>query len=83
MASDNRRASDQADEASQRGAAELVERRVLDDGSGQDYFVSLPKHFYAETPVVVLVHDISRDAEHQAKAFASACERYGAILLAP
>ena len=56
---------------------------MLQDGYGQDYFVYRPGSGGRDSALVVAIHDISRDAQEQAKAFAAACERYGVLLVAP
>jgi multidrug resistance efflux pump len=57
--------------------------RMLQDESGQDYYVYVPTAGGRDAPIFVSIHDISRDAEEQAKAFAKICEARGAVLVAP
>ncbi len=64
-------------------AERQILRRVLPDSSGQDYFVYRAGGSRRGAPVVVAVHDISRNAREQMQAFAAVCERHGAILVAP
>lgn len=60
-----------------------VLHRLMQDGSGQDYFVYRPDEVGPDAPIFVAVHDISRNAEEQATLFSGLCERYGAMLVAP
>ena len=70
------------DESSRPGTKQIL-HRMLQDGSGQDYFVYRPGNHSPDGPVFVAVHDISRNAREQAAAFSDICEHYGAILIAP
>ena len=58
-------------------------RRELQDGSGQDYYVYLPALGVTDAPVLVLMHDIDRDARAQVESFAALSERSGVVLIAP
>ena len=63
-----------------------VVHRTLDDESGQDYFVYLPQGVdkrSRNTPVLVVVHDISRNPQDQVDVFARTSDQYGAIVVAP
>jgi multidrug resistance efflux pump/pimeloyl-ACP methyl ester carboxylesterase len=60
-----------------------VLRRALQDASGQDYYVYLPSDGATDAPVLVVVHDLEREARVQAEAFAELCERRGVVLVAP
>lgn len=70
------------DESSPPGSMQIL-HRMLQEGSGQDYFVYRPGSSAPGSPLFVAVHDISRDAREQAVAFSDICERYGATLIAP
>jgi len=70
------------DDSSSPGTKQIL-HRMLQDGSGQDYFVYLPGNDSPDGPVFVAVHDISRNAREQAAAFSDICEHYGATLIAP
>ncbi|MGI9431364.1 MAG: biotin/lipoyl-binding protein, partial [Myxococcota bacterium] len=58
-------------------------KRALPDESGQEYVLYLPKSLTPESPIVVAVHDSSRDAAGQVEAFVESAERWGAVLVAP
>ncbi len=70
------------DESSPPGEKQIL-HRMLQDGSGQDYFVYRPGSGVPGGRLFVAVHDISRNAREQATAFSDVCERYGATLIAP
>jgi len=70
------------DDSSPPGKKQIL-HRMLQDGSGQDYFVYRPGNDLPDGPVFVAVHDISRNAREQAAAFSDICEHYGATLVAP
>jgi multidrug resistance efflux pump/pimeloyl-ACP methyl ester carboxylesterase len=70
------------DESSPPGRKQIL-HRLLQDGSGQDYFVYCPGTDLPDGPLFVAVHDISRNAREQVAAFADICEHYGATLIAP
>ena len=60
-----------------------VLHRMLQDGSGHDYFVYRPVGAGADAPIFVAIHDISRNAREQATFFAWSCDRHDAVLIAP
>lgn len=50
---------------------------------GTPYFVSLPPRLHADTPVLVSVHGISRNARFHAESFGGVPEARDALILAP
>jgi multidrug resistance efflux pump/poly(3-hydroxybutyrate) depolymerase len=77
-----RRDADDID-VSPRLARHEVVHRALPDGSGQDYFVYFSRQGGQDSPPIVAVHDISRNAREQMQAFSEVCKNYGASLIAP
>jgi membrane fusion protein (multidrug efflux system) len=70
------------DESLPPGEKQVI-HRMLQNGTRQDYFAYRPANRRPGGPLVVAVHDISRNAREQAEAFVDVCERYGATLVAP
>lgn len=70
------------DESSPPGEKQLL-HRMLQNGSRQDYFIYRPENCEPGGPLVVVVHDISRNAREMSAAFTDICDRYGVTLLAP
>ena len=60
-----------------------VVRRALQSDPGQEYFVYVPSTGGRGAAMFVAVHGLSRNAEVQANWFASYCETYAVVLVAP
>ena len=70
------------DESSPPGEQQLL-HRMLQNGSRQDYYIYRPGNSIPDGPLVVAVHDISRNPQELATAFMDVCERYNVTLVAP
>lgn len=57
--------------------------RQLPDQSGQDYHVYVPVTAGRNAPVIVAIHDISRNARDLVTALVEAADRHGAIVVCP
>jgi membrane fusion protein (multidrug efflux system) len=64
-------------------ARKQVLHRLLRSDTGQDYFVYVPESAGRDAPLLVAMHDISRNARQLADTLAAPCERYGVILVVP
>lgn len=60
-----------------------VHKRGLHDDPGQHYFLYVPRMRAANSPLLVAVHGISRNAAQLARSLARKAERYGVVLVAP
>ena len=64
-------------------AAGRVVRRMLGGGFDQDYFVYRPTRAEPDPPILVVIHDITRDPMEVMSALTAACDREGTVLVAP
>ncbi len=56
---------------------------VLEDRPGQRYLLYRPAGMHAHSPLVIVVHGISRNGREQVESFRREAERHDAVLLAP
>ena len=57
--------------------------RTFDDGGLRSYYYHLPAHVGADSPIMVTVHGISRNAAEHMALMRGQADRLGAVLIAP